>query len=167
VLRSKEYLTAIRPAGDVLTMETMLFADELVPSDNLDELPDEDARATDRELSMARQLIESQATEFDPSKYRDEYRERVLDLIERKAQGEDVSVQPDVEEPTEVPDLMAALEASLAAAGSKPATKSNGARAKAKKPAAKKTAAKKPAAKKAPAKKPAARAKRPKAGARS
>jgi DNA end-binding protein Ku len=167
VLRSKEYLTAIRPAGDVLTMETMLFADELVPSDNLDELPDEDARATDRELAMARQLIESQATEFDPSKYRDEYRERVLDLIERKAQGEDVSVQPDVEEPTEVPDLMAALEASLAAAGSKPATKSNGARAKAKKPAAKKTAAKKPAAKKAPAKKPAARAKRPKAGARS
>ena len=99
VLRSKEYLTAIRPAGEVLTMETMLFADELVPSDRLDELPDDDTRATDRELAMARQLIESQATEFDPSKYRDEYRERVLDLIERKAQGEDISVQPDVEEP--------------------------------------------------------------------
>src|SRR6187431_2358337 len=117
VLRSKEYLTAIRPAGDVLTMETMLFADELVPSDNLDELPDEDTRATDRELAMARQLIEAQATEFDPSKYRDEYRERVLDLIERKAQGEDISVQPEADEPAEVPDLMAALEASLAAAG--------------------------------------------------
>jgi DNA end-binding protein Ku len=166
VLRSKEYLTAIRPAGDVLTMETMLFADELVASDRLDELPDEDSRATDRELAMARQLIESQATDFDPSKYRDEYRERVLDLIERKAQGEDISVQPDVEEPTEVPDLMAALEASLAAQGTKPAA-TNGARAKAKKPAAKKTAAKKPAAKKAPAKKSAARAKRPKAGSRS
>jgi DNA end-binding protein Ku len=166
VLRSKEYLTAIRPAGDVLTMETMLFADELVPSDRLDELPDEDSRATDRELAMARQLIESQATDFDPSKYRDEYRERVLDLIERKAQGEDVSVQPDVEEPTEVPDLMAALEASLAAATGDKAAAGNGA-AKAKKPAAKKPAAKKPAAKKAPAKKPAARAKRPKAGSRS
>ena len=167
VLRSKEYLTAIRPAGDVLTMETMLFADELVPSDNLDELPDDDSRATDRELAMARQLIESQATEFDPSKYRDEYRERVLDLIERKAQGEDVSVQAEVEEPAEVPDLMAALEASLAAAGGGKPAKSNGAAAKAKKPAAKKAPAKKPAAKKAPAKKPAARAKRPKAGARS
>ena len=167
VLRSKEYLTAIRPAGEVLTMETMLFADELVPSDKLDELPDDDTRATDRELAMARQLIESQATEFDPSKYRDEYRERVLDLIERKAQGEDISVQPDVEEPTEVPDLMAALEASLAAAtGSKPAA-TNGASSKAKKPAAKKAAAKKPAAKKAPAKKPAARTKRAKAGSRS
>ena len=103
VLRSKEYLTAIRPAGEVLTMETMLFADELVPSDRLDELPDDDTRATDRELAMARQLIESQATEFDPSKYRDEYRERVLDLIERKAQGEDISVQPDVEEPDRGP----------------------------------------------------------------
>ena len=165
VLRSKEYLTAIRPAGDVLTMETMLFADELVPSDRLDELPDDDTRASDRELAMARQLIESQATEFDPSKYRDEYRERVLDLIERKAQGEDVSVQPDVEEPTEVPDLMAALEASLAAAGSKPAA-TNGA-SKAKRPAAKKATAKKPAAKKATAKKPAARTKRAKASSRS
>ena len=167
VLRSKEYLTAIRPAGEVLTMETMLFADELVPSDRLDELPDDDTRATDRELAMARQLIESQATDFDPSKYRDEYRERVLDLIERKAQGEDISTQPEVDEPAEVPDLMAALEASLAAAGgSKPAA-TNGASSKAKKPAAKKPAAKKAAAKKPAAKKPAARAKRPKAGSRS
>jgi DNA end-binding protein Ku len=165
VLRSKEYLTAIRPAGDILTMETMLFADELVPSDNLDELPDEETRATDRELAMARQLIEAQATEFDPTKYRDEYRERVLDLIERKAQGEDISVQPDVEEPAEVPDLMAALEASLAAASGSKASAGNGA-AKAKKPAPKKTAAKKAPAKKAPAKKPAAR-KRAKAGSRS
>ena len=152
VLRSKEYLTAIRPAGDVLTMETMLFADELVPSDRLDELPDDDTRATDRELAMARQLIESQATEFDPSKYRDEYRERVLDLIERKAQGEDVSVQPDVEEPTEVPDLMAALEASLAAAGSKPPA-TNGA-SKAKKAPRRRLPAKKPPRRRLPAKKP-------------
>ena len=167
VLRSKEYLTAIRPAGDILTMETMLFADELVPSENLDELPDDDTRATDRELAMARQLIEAQATGFDPTKYRDEYRERVLDLIERKAQGEDVSVQPDVEEPTEVPDLMAALEASLAAAGGSKTSAGNGGAAKAKKPAAKKPAAKKPAAKKTAAKKPAPRAKRAKAGSRS
>jgi DNA end-binding protein Ku len=167
VLRSKEYLTAIRPAGDVLTMETMLFADELVPSDRLDELPDDDTRATDRELAMARQLIEAQATDFDPSKYRDEYRERVLDLIERKAQGEDVAVQPETDEPAEVPDLMAALEASLAAAGGGKPAATNGASAKPKKPAAKKSPAKKPAAKKPAAKKPAARAKRPKAGARS
>ena len=138
---SKEYLVAIRPAGDVLTMETMLFADELIAADGLDELPDADVKATERELSMARQLIEAQATEFDPTKYRDEYRERVLELIERKAAGEEIAVQPMAEETQEVPDLMAALEQSLAAAqgGRRKApakTASNGG-ATAKKPSAK------------------------------
>jgi DNA end-binding protein Ku len=115
VIRSKEHLTAIRPTGDVLTMATMLFSDEVVPHDKLDELPESDAEASDREVKMARELIESLSTDFDPGKYRDEYRERVLDLIERKAEGEEIAIQP-AEEPTEVPDLMAALEASVAAA---------------------------------------------------
>lgn len=64
---------------------------------------------------MAQQLIESLSTPFDPSAFRDEYRERVLDLIERKAAGEEIAVQPASEAPPEVPDLMAALEASVAA----------------------------------------------------
>ena len=115
VLRTKEYLTAIRPTGDVLTMATMLFADEVVPRDQLDGLPDGDAEASAREVKMARQLIDSLSTDFDPSKYHDEYRERVLDLVERKAAGQEIAVQP-TEEPTKVPDLMAALEASVAAA---------------------------------------------------
>ena len=109
--------------------------------------------ATDRELAMARQLIEAQATEFDPGKYRDEYRERVLDLIERKAAGEDIAVQPMVEEREEVPDLMAALEQSLAAAQQRPPAqgpaKSRTERRPAKKPSRKSTK-KKPAAKKKP-----------------
>ena len=67
---------------------------------------------------MARQLIESLSGDFDPDKYRDEYRDRVLDLIERKAQGEEIVVEAAPEEPKEVPDLMAALEASIAAAKS-------------------------------------------------
>jgi DNA end-binding protein Ku len=155
VLRSKEYLVAIRPAGEVLTMETMLFADELIPADRLDELPEADVNATDRELAMARQLIEAQASEFDPGKYRDEYRERVLELIERKAAGEDVAVQPMAEEREEVPDLMAALEQSLAAAkkgapAKAPAKSGPNGAAPAKKPAAAKGAKKKPAAKKKP-----------------
>ena len=118
VIRSKEYLTAIRPAGDgdVLTMETMLFADELIDPGDLDELPDQDVRATEREVDMARQLIESLATGFEPGKYRDEYRERVLELIEQKASGQEITVTAEPEEPAVVPDLMAALEASLAAA---------------------------------------------------
>jgi DNA end-binding protein Ku len=151
VIRSKEYLTAIRPAGDVLTMETMLFADELIDPSQIDELPDEDVRATDREIAMARQLIESQATEFDPTQYRDEYRESVLDLIERKAEGKEIAVQAEPEEPTAVPDLMAALEASLAAANGKSDGKKKAAPAKRtqRKPAAQKkpSAPKKPRAK--------------------
>jgi DNA end-binding protein Ku len=143
VIRSKEYLTAIRPADGVLTMETMLFADELVPTDQLDELPEEDVRATEREVEMAKQLIESLTTDFDPTRYRDEYRERVLELIERKAGGEEITIQAAPEEPAKVPDLMAALEASLAAA---------------KKPSAKKRA---PKASAAAAKKDGAATKRP------
>jgi DNA end-binding protein Ku len=116
VLRSKEALVAIRPAGDALMMETMLFHDEVVPADDLDDLPDSsDLKVSDREVKMAQQLIDSLSGEFDPSRYRDEYREKVLELIERKAQGEEIAVQPEAPKPEKVPDLMAALEASLAA----------------------------------------------------
>jgi DNA end-binding protein Ku len=116
VLRSKEQLVAIRPAGDVLTMETMIFHDEVVPADDLDEVPDaKDLKTSDRELKMAQQLIDSLSSDFEPSKYHDEYREKVLDLIERKAEGQEIAIQPQEEEPQQVPDLMAALEASLAA----------------------------------------------------
>jgi DNA end-binding protein Ku len=116
VLRSKEQLVAIRPAGDVLMMETMLFHDEVVPSHDIEDLPDgKELKATDRELKMAQQLIDSLSSEFDPTSYHDEYREKVLELIERKASGEEIAVQPDAPEPAKVPDLMAALEASLAA----------------------------------------------------
>jgi DNA end-binding protein Ku len=117
VIRSKEQLVAIRPGeGDVLMMETMLFHDEVVSSDDLDELPAaKELKASDRELKMAQQLIDSLSSEFDPSRYRDEYRDKVLDLIERKASGEEIAVQPEAPQPARVPDLMAALEASLAA----------------------------------------------------
>src|ERR687895_377175 len=132
VLRSKEHLVAIRPRSGVLAMETMLFADEVISPDSLDELSgDGEVATSDRELAMANQLIESLASDFEPEKYRDEYRERVLDLIERKAQGETIVIEEPEAEPEKVPDLMAALEASIASA-KKPATKS------AKKPAAKK-----------------------------
>ena len=116
VLRSKEQLVAIRPSGDVLMMETMLFHDEVVPSHDIEDLPDgKELKATDRELKMAQQLIDSLSSEFDPSSYHDQYREKVLELIEKKASGEEIAVQPEAPEPAKVPDLMAALEASLAA----------------------------------------------------
>ncbi len=116
VLRTKQQLCALRPTGDVLTLSTMLFGDEVVAPDRLDELDAvEEAEASERELRMAEQLIESLSADFDPSKFHDDYRERVLELIERKAAGEEITVQPEVEEPSPAPDLMAALEASLAA----------------------------------------------------
>jgi DNA end-binding protein Ku len=116
VLRSKEQLVAIRPAGDLLMMETMIFHDEVVPHDEIDDLPEaSDLKVSDREVQMAQQLIDSLSGDFDPSKYRDEYRDKVLELIERKAQGEEIAVQPEAPQPAKVPDLMAALEASLAA----------------------------------------------------
>jgi DNA end-binding protein Ku len=135
VLRSKEHLVAIRPRSGVLAMETMLFADEVIPPDALDELStDGEVKTSDRELEMAKQLIDSLTADFEPEKYRDEYRERVLDMIERKAQGETVVIETPAEEPAKVPDLMAALEASIASAKgqSKPKAK----RAPAKKKAA-------------------------------
>jgi DNA end-binding protein Ku len=135
VLRSKEHLVAIRPRSGVLAMETMLFADEVIPPDALDELStDGEVKTSDRELEMAKQLIDSLTADFEPEKYRDEYRERVLDMIERKAQGETVVIETPAEEPAKVTDLMAALEASIASAKgqSKPKAK----RAPAKKKAA-------------------------------
>jgi DNA end-binding protein Ku len=94
VIRSKENLVAIRPMGDVLGMTTMIFADEVIDPDRIDDMPDPDeVRATDRELEIAKQLVESLAGDFEPDKYHDSYREEVLSLIERKAAGEEISVQ--------------------------------------------------------------------------
>jgi DNA end-binding protein Ku len=116
VIRQKENLVAIRPMeGDVLGMATMIFADEIVDPERIDELETaREVEINDRELSIAKQLVESLSGEFEPDKYHDTYREDVLALIERKAAGEEIAVQPAREEAEEpVPDLMAALKASL------------------------------------------------------
>jgi DNA end-binding protein Ku len=136
VIRSKQQLCALRPTGDVMTLATMLFGDEVLAPDRLDELDAlGEAEASKRELAMAQQLIDSLSGEFDPSKFRDDYRDRVLDLIERKAAGEEIAVQPEAEDTAPAPDLMAALEASLAEVqGGDDASESNGG---ATKPAAK------------------------------
>ena len=118
VIRSKQQLCALRPTGEALTLSTMLFGDEVLSPDRLDELESvNEAEASERELTMAQQLIDSLSSDFEPEKYHDEYRERVLNLIERKAAGEEIAIQPQAEEPAAAPDLMAALEASLAAVG--------------------------------------------------
>src|SRR5213082_1723590 len=95
VIRSKEHLVALRPMGEVLGMATMLFADEVVDPERIDDLPDpEEVKTTDKELAIAKQLVESLAGDFEPGKYRDTYREEVLALVERKAAGEEIAIQP-------------------------------------------------------------------------
>lgn len=114
VIRSKESLVAIRPMGDVLGMATMLFADEVVDPDRIDDLPEaDDVQTSKRELDIAKQLVESLAGDFEPDKYHDTYREAVLEMIEKKAAGEEIAVAPEPEEAAPVPDLMSALKASL------------------------------------------------------
>jgi DNA end-binding protein Ku len=117
VFRNKEHLAAIRPGDGVLTLTTMRFADEVVPPSELDDvLPSEKPAVPKREVQMAEQLIDSLTSSFDPSAYRDEYREELLAMIERKAAGEQVVAAPEGEEreATKAPDLMAALEQSIA-----------------------------------------------------
>lgn len=150
VIRSKEQLVALRPIGEALGMATMLFADEVLAPERLDELEEVgQVKTTARELDIAKQLVDSLAGDFEPRKYSDTHREQVLALIERKAQGEEIAVQPPPEELTApAPDLMSALKASLdavraregasAKAGKKPARKAAAGKAPAKKPAAKK-----------------------------
>jgi DNA end-binding protein Ku len=115
VIRSKEQLVAIRPMGDVLAMSTMVFADEVIDPGTIDDIPQAgDVEVRDREVDIAKQLVESLSSDFEPGKFRDTYRDEVLALIERKASGEDIAVQPARDEAAEpVPDLMAALRASL------------------------------------------------------
>lgn len=137
VFRNKEHLAAIRATDGVLTLTTMRFHDEVVPPSELDDaLPDKKPKVAKREQEMAEQLIDSLSTEFEPDAYKDEYREQLLALIEQKAEGKEI-VAPEAEAPkaTKAPDLMAALEESIAAVkekgsgGAKKAPKAKAAKA--------------------------------------
>ncbi len=117
VFRNKEHLAALRPSDGVLTLTTMRFADEVVPPADLEDvLPSGKPKVAKREVEMAERLIDSLSRDFDPGAYRDEYREQLLGLIEGKAEGKEVLSAPPPEEPqpTGAPDLMSALEESIA-----------------------------------------------------
>jgi DNA end-binding protein Ku len=114
VMRGKQYLAAVRPSNRVLVLETMLFPDEIRDPKALD-VPGK-IKLSDRERKIAHQLVESLSTEFDPKRYKDTYRARVLDLINRKASGEEIVVEESKEKAEQPADLLAALEASINAA---------------------------------------------------
>jgi len=112
VLRTKQYVCAVRPLGKGLAMSTLLYADEIVPVSRisgLEDLPKPDPR----ELEMAKKLVESLSAKWDPRKYKDTYREKVLDLLEKKGRGETIEAPP-AERPAKVVNLADALAASLA-----------------------------------------------------
>lgn len=114
VLRSKEYLAAIRPAEGALTLSTMLFADEIVPAASLETYLPGDIKLSDKELNMARQLIASLVTDFNPAQYENEYHKAVMQLIDSKAEAAHVGAKA-IEPAGKVIDIMAALEASIKA----------------------------------------------------
>src|SRR5438477_12607786 len=117
-MRTKQYLAALRPKDGKLLISTMVYADEIVPDKEIPEFDGlEDIDVSAKELAMATQLIESLSDEFVANQFRDEYREKVLDLIEQKAAGvETVVATPQPADEGRVVDLMAALEASVQAA---------------------------------------------------
>jgi DNA end-binding protein Ku len=126
-LRQRRYLSAIRPFGQVMLLTTMVHADEVLPVDFW--LPDIDAPPTDRELNMARLLIDTLAGPFEPERYTDDHRQRLLDAIEAKAPAR--AEASNTASANGVLDLMAALEASVKAAKAARAAEakqSNGAR---------------------------------------
>ena len=117
VMRNRQYTAAIRAENSLLIMSTLIYADEVVSAGAVDDLAGlGDIGVADREVKMAEMLVESLTAEFDPAKYRDDYRVQVLDLLAKKAAGEEFELPAAASEPPKVVDLMAALESSVEAA---------------------------------------------------
>jgi DNA end-binding protein Ku len=114
VFHNRERTVVIRPLDDVLALHTMRFADELVDPGEL-ELGRVRKKPTEREIKMASQLVDGLHAKFDATEYADTYREAVLDVVARKAEGKNIE-PPEEAEPDRADDLLAALEASLASA---------------------------------------------------
>jgi len=112
VLRNKEYLAAIRPTDNVITLSTMLFADEIVPVKELENDLPSNIELSEKELKMAKTLIDSLITKFDASKYENEYHKQVMSMIENKA-GNEMTVATPVNTAPYFADLISALEASM------------------------------------------------------
>ncbi|MFF3068806.1 Ku protein [Kitasatospora sp. NPDC057936] len=117
-MRGKEYLTAVHAEEELLVAQTMRFADEIRdPKREVDNLPGADVQVSKKELSTAQQLIDMRALDWDPDQWHDTYAEQVRELVQAKAEGREIAVSEGPAEATNVVDLMAVLERSLAAAG--------------------------------------------------
>ena len=116
VMRTKQHLATVRPIGEnLLALETMFYHDEIRKEREVENLPKGES-LDPRELDLAKRLIEAMSAKWEPEKYRETFRERVLELVERKSRGEEIVTEKAAEAPR-VLDLMKALRASLEAAG--------------------------------------------------
>jgi DNA end-binding protein Ku len=112
VIRDREALAALDPFEDTMVLTTLHWPDEIRSTKELD-LPAEDFDFKPAELKMAEQLVEAMTDSFDPGKYKDEYREALLQVIEAKVDGQEIAAPEPVEESTNLVDLMKLLEASV------------------------------------------------------
>ncbi|HWF73797.1 MAG TPA: Ku protein [Solirubrobacteraceae bacterium] len=113
VMRAREYLAIVRARDGALTLTTMLFADEIRPTKDIDAATQKAHKPTRKELDAAVTLIEALASEFEPEKYKDEYRARLKRVVTRRGKGQTIAAPEKREEPTPAPDLMDALERTL------------------------------------------------------
>jgi DNA end-binding protein Ku len=118
VMRDHEYLVTVRPYEGVLALETMFFGDEVRDVKSVAD-PPKNVRVAERELDMARRLVESLTTTWDPDRYHDTHRERLLDVIHRKAKGQEIVAEAAEPQPDNVVDLMEVLRASLDQTGTR------------------------------------------------
>ena len=113
--RGRQRLVMLRPIEDGLILEQLLYRDEVR---SFDQIPREDGEVNEAELALATQLIDQAASDaFDPGQYRDEVKEKILALIDRKIEGEQITTAPQEEPETKIIDLMEALKASLGTGG--------------------------------------------------
>jgi len=174
VMRSKQYLAAIRPLDGALAVSTMRFHDEVMAPADIDAIPTGRSapRAQPAEVKMAAQIIDSMSRDWDPKRYEDTYRVQVLDYLKKKAAGEEIVVEEEPEEQSKVVDLMAALEASLDAAkkgGSRRSSSSSSSSTKSSSTAKRSSSSAKrssSSAKKAPAKKSSSTSRRSSSGSK-
>ncbi|HEY3265135.1 MAG TPA: Ku protein [Actinomycetota bacterium] len=138
--RDKEHLAALRFKDDVFVLETMFWPDEIRAADF--ETVHEDGKIRDQEVEMAKALIENLSEAWNPEAFKDEYREALLEVVEKKAAGEEIEAAPEAQ-PARVVDLMEALKASVEAVKKKsPPSAGSGGASSAKKSSAKKSTAK-------------------------
>jgi DNA end-binding protein Ku len=114
VMRTKEYLAIVRERGGALTLTTMLFADEVRPAKDVDAATGKAHRPTRKQLDAAVAVIEALSSEWDPQEHKDRYRDRLRQVVERKRKGATIEAPKHRDEPEPAPDLMAALEKTLA-----------------------------------------------------